>query len=299
MKTFRFHDGQGDILELVVKYEVELTGCNYCIALDKKHPERGGYVIKEGEDEFDDNGGSEIVVINSLVKSVFEAATKKFGPLGFEPHDHDGDEVVPTTLYFAPELIENIPVDEKGFSIYVHGRPIHYHVEGGVSYKGQRYAMVHVDADGPGVKAGDVLVFEMGPTALEIVDDPMEGVKARLAYMRAQKAAKECQVEPDENGELPEVIFFEDDQRKTFPFSRIFGMEYQGSYYALFHPEYHIEGEPDNLSFVYKGEPDDDIDHFSLVTNDGIVNLVFEEFQRVRKQGLKTGFFDKKEDDLF
>lgn len=94
--------------------------------------------------------------------------------------------------------------------------------------------------------------------------------------------ANNKEVENDENVELldeDEIITLTDDEGKPVDFYEVACIEYQGDFYALLQPVEPLEGLGEDEALIFKvSEEDEDNDIFEPVTDESILDAVFNEY---------------------
>ena len=86
-----------------------------------------------------------------------------------------------------------------------------------------------------------------------------------------------------------EIISEEDDivtllsaDGEEIDFTDIAGIAYKGKFYAILQPVELIDGMEDDEALVFEvTRGDDDEDKFNIVTDDDIIDAVFEEYNRL------------------
>ena len=86
-----------------------------------------------------------------------------------------------------------------------------------------------------------------------------------------------------------EIINDEDDivtllsaDGEEIDFTEIAGIAYKGKFYAILQPVELIDGMEDDEALVFEvTRGDDDEDKFNIVTDDDIIDAVFEEYNRL------------------
>ncbi|MCM1367465.1 MAG: DUF1292 domain-containing protein [Roseburia sp.] len=90
----------------------------------------------------------------------------------------------------------------------------------------------------------------------------------------ADKQDKEVEIIDDD-----EVITLYDDDNKPVKFYEVACVEYQGEFYALLQPVEPIEGLGEDEALIFKvREEDEDNDVFEPVTDESVLEAVFDEY---------------------
>lgn len=91
----------------------------------------------------------------------------------------------------------------------------------------------------------------------------------------------------DENVELidDEVITLYDDNNNPVDFTEVAVIEYQGEFYALLQPVEPMEGLEEDEAIIFKvNQKDDDTDEFEPVTDESILDAVFNEYLKAEAE---------------
>ena len=93
--------------------------------------------------------------------------------------------------------------------------------------------------------------------------------------------------EKEENVELidDEVITLYDENNNPVDFDEVAVIEYSGDFYALLQPVEPMEGLGEDEAIIFKiVQKDDETDEFEPVTDDGVLDAVFNEYLKMEAQ---------------
>ncbi|MCH5154181.1 MAG: DUF1292 domain-containing protein [Clostridiales bacterium] len=91
----------------------------------------------------------------------------------------------------------------------------------------------------------------------------------------------------DENVELieEEVITLYDDKNNPVDFNEVAVVEYEGDFYALLQPVEPMEGLDEDEAIIFKiVQKDDETDEFEPVTDEAVLEAVFNEYLKAEAE---------------